>query len=259
MKKSYRYNLAIAIFGILVCLLILPTNAAALNIHLFYNTSFVDTGTEGANFMSTINSLGHTVTTFTEYNDAAFLTAIASSDLIAFPEMEMGNLYSSLATSTQTILADYVFGGGSILQANTYPANENLPNGLFGWSLTTISTTIGPTYLQPEAAGTSFAGGPASLPGLLAVQGITLSSLPGSAVSMYDDDIDTAVFCASYGSGKYAYLGYDWLSGVNSDWTIVTGNDINCLAPVPEPATMLLLGSGLFVLAGLGRRKFMKR
>ena len=29
--------------------------------------------------------------------------------------------------------------------------------------------------------------------------------------------------------------------------------------PIPEPASMLLVGSGLIVLAGIGRKKFLKK
>jgi hypothetical protein len=43
-------------------------------------------------------------------------------------------------------------------------------------------------------------------------------------------------------------------------WVQIRG-DLSSLnaAPVPEPATMLLVGSGLIGLAGYGRKKFFKK
>ena len=64
-------------------------------------------------------------------------------------------------------------------------------------------------------------------------------------------------YAASVNLGFLTLAGYD---NFISHFTMQCGNDnlMGSTAPVPEPATLLLFGTGLIGLAGIGRKKFKK-
>jgi hypothetical protein len=82
----------------------------------------------------------------------------------------------------------------------------------------------------------------------------------GYSGSFLYDDV-TVVLDSSSGILTFTFPDLGNVDAMGYHWTMACGNDVveGGGTPVPEPATMLLVGSGLLGLAGYGRKKFFKK
>jgi hypothetical protein len=124
-------------------------------------------------------------------------------------------------TAARAIVQQFVGNGGGMIVAGTNIGlyNGAFLDGIFGFSIGNevlmgyAGTTAYP--LDPAAAGTQFAGGPATLPLNDATSALPIASLPAGSKVIYDGSAGTAtVALLPFGAGKIVYMGWDWFDAI---------------------------------------------
>jgi Bacterial Ig domain/Immunoglobulin I-set domain/Immunoglobulin domain len=193
------------------------------------------------NIRSSLQRLGHQPITFTDFSFAT-----ARTNIILFPALEGGDFSQSFAQTNRDALAAFVARGGVLVvlgSANDFSRPARLLNSIFGFSVAggSIPSALA---LTPEAAGTIFANGPASLAPNSYVSSLVSNSLPPGAKSIYSDGSQAAVTIAPFGSGKVVFLGWNWSDAVpegrqDGGWLQVLGSAIE--GAIPSPAAPEIL------------------
>jgi Calx-beta domain-containing protein/Big-like domain-containing protein len=225
-------------------------NAQPGNVAVFDNGAFIDNvnsegpdifEAEGPNTIASLQSFGETVTPFTDFSAAGFTAALAGKDSLVIPEEE-GSLDAAtrgvpqedpcldaaLTDDAKTVIRNFVSGGGQlvIMAVGEDGCKEELLNDIFTFSLVTSDEKLtastrggGPEFFSktPQAAGTEFQDGPATVGDNNATGVVLESSLPAGARAIYSDgagdgNAADAVTDIPYGDGSITTLGYDWFN-----------------------------------------------
>lgn len=194
-----------------------PLVPASARIAVFDDPEFVDSSdtinAESDNVQATLASLGFTVTTFSGTSASNWSDALAEADAVLIPELENGDLGSSLLPDALAVLRNYVNSGGGLIVHGAYAApslTAHLLNTVFGFSVIEGYASDNSYLKKPAAAGTQFSNDAFDLPLSNGTAYLHLNTLPAGSISLYDGSFQTVVGLMSSGSGQIVYLGYDW-------------------------------------------------
>jgi hypothetical protein len=230
-RLSRRAALTLSLAVMAVLAVALPAGASAARI-LYADGHPID-----VNRLSTFG--GHTVVDpgfegFDGCSDSEWATALARTD---FDLLIVGENAPRCTLSSETLQAigNYVRNGKPIIISGAHDDEDTFLNAVFGFSTATADQDSGESLtgtLQSSAAGTPFAGGPATL--TTPSETDLLSGTPGTTI--YSGPEGVYVFTVPFGSGVVTYLAWDLCgepdtcgntASVEDDWYRVLNSAIH--------------------------------
>ncbi len=165
----------------------------------------------------------------------------------------LGSIYSGVSTLTLKRLSQQTFTGSGIQADLLAEYAGYAPRNIFGWYDVADPNNATAIFAGSAVSGASYDedfGGPVTF-------GFYLDPNGDSANRMYSEitPYQAVIYRVLEFDNEYI-VGFEdlWLQGGDKDFQDLIARAQ--VAPVPEPGTIILLGTGLIGLAGLGRKKF---
>jgi len=223
---------------VVVAVAVAPAMARATTVAVFDDPAFVDSAddfrAESDNVQASLSSFGHTVKRFDGTSSAAFSRGLTGASLLAIPDLENGDLAPVLSQNAIHTIRNYVLTGGGLIifEADDNGGDERFLNTVFGYDLSSGTNGPGPAALTSNAAGTAFAGGPATLPFNNWTDPLHAPTLPSGASVMYRDGDEAWVTAFAVGSGEIVHIAWDWFDAKpagdqNGGWLPVLRRAVN--------------------------------
>jgi hypothetical protein len=198
--------------------------------------------------------------------------AVFSGAFGDFGAIVVSESIQTLSSSSYALFQQYVLSGGCFILTGSHGEEDDFLNNAFGFNTSVVFLTDGVDsfVIQPDAAGTAFAGGPGGL--IAANASVAFINNPG--LNIYSGPLGVTAFTDTYGEGDITALGWDycctppndenailaWYEVINRAFDQCDGTVGTLTRPIPTISEWGLISMagilGLFGLfAALKRRK----